>query len=534
MLKITLHDDPETLTFKLEGKLIGAYARELEQCWLTAASVRGTKALAVDLREVDFIDDEGRRVLLVLYQEGATFRASGPLTSTIVEDLARPGRTIHVSRMAWVIVCAALALAGRAAAQTVPAIRLTLRDAIQTALTQNPRIAIANLNIAESQQNANLSRSALLPQVNVEVTEAVRRANIQAQIGLSFPGFPKHVGPFWVFQGGPGFSIPLLDLTAYRRWQASREDITGSKAEQTSIREQNVQLVVSQYLGSLRAAADVTAARSRLEVAKALLDLATDLQKSGAGIRIDTLRSDVQYQNERQRLIVAGTQYKTSLYALARLLNVDPRTPLELTDQGTFFETPAFEGPTTVEAAFENRPELQAIESRIRALELQRRSAADQRLPRLSLTGGWAEQGLTPGSAIPTYNYQGNIDIPLFTGGRIRAQRAVADLEVRKAEQDRQDTRNRISLEVQTALAELESARSEVEVANHGLELTREELTQARDRFQAGVTNNIEVTQAQDEVSRANDNQIQALYRYNQARADLARATGQIERIFAK
>ena len=174
-----------------------------------------------------------------------------------------------------------------------------------------------------------------------------------------------------------------------------------------------------------------------------------------------------------------------------------------------------------MEAAFENRPELQAIESRIRALELQRRSAADQRLPRLSLTGGWAEQGLTPGSAIPTYNYQGNIDIPLFTGGRIRAQRAVADLEVRKAEQDRQDTRNRISLEVQTALAELDSARSEVEVANHGLELTREELTQARDRFQAGVTNNIEVTQAQDEVSRANDNQIQALYRYNRSRTSL-------------
>ena len=278
----------------------------------------------------------------------------------------------------------------------------------------------------------------------------------------------------------------------------------------------------------------MTAARSRLDVAKALLDLSTDLQKNGAGIRIDTLRSDVQYQNERQRLIVAETQYKTSLFALARLLNVDPRTPIELTDQGTFFETPSYEGATTVETAFENRPEIQAIESRLRALELQRRAASDQRMPRLSITGNWGEQGLTPGSSIPSYNYQGNIDIPLFTGGRIRAQRSIADLEVKKAEQDRQDTRNRISVEVQTALEELNAARSEVEVANHGLDLTREELTQARDRFQAGVTNNIEVIQAQDEVSRANDNQIQALYRYNQARADLARATGQIERIFTK
>ncbi len=413
-------------------------------------------------------------------------------------------------------------------------VKLTLQDAIQRALKQNPQVVIANLNIAESQQNANVARSAILPQAALEVSEAVRRANIQAQIGLAFPGFPKHVGPFWVFQGGPSFSIPLLDLTAYRRWRAAREDIAGSRAEEISAREQNVQLVVSQYLGTLRAAADVTAARSRMDVAKALLDLAADLQRNGAGTRIDTARADVQYQNERQNVLVAETQLKTSAYALARLLDIDPRTPIELTDQKSFFETPAFEGNTSVDAAFANRPELQAIESRLRSLQLQRRAAADQRLPRLTITGDWAEQGLSPGSAIPTYNYQGNIDIPLFTGGRIRAQQAVADLEIRKAEQDRIDTRNLVAVQVQTAIAELESARNQVEVATHALDLAREVLGQARDRFQAGVANNIEVIQAQDDVARANDNQIQALYRYNQARADLARATGQIERIYSK
>jgi outer membrane protein TolC len=368
----------------------------------------------------------------------------------------------------------------------------------------------------------------------MEISEAVRRTNIQAQLGLPFAGFPKHIGPFWVFQGGPSFSVPLLDLTAYRRWRAAQEDINGSRAEQISARELNVQLVVSQYLGTLRAAADITAARSRMDVAKALLDLAADMQRNGAGTRIDTARADVQYQNERQNVLVAETLYKTSLYALARLLDVDPRTPIELTDQKSFFETPAFEGNTTVETAFANRPELQAVESRLRSLHLQRRATADQRLPRLSITGEWAEQGLSPGSAIPTYNYQGNIDIPLFTGGRIRAQQAVADLEVQKAEQDRQDTRNRVAVEVQTALAELDSARNQVDVANHALDLAREVLGQARDRFQAGVANNIEVIQAQDDVARANDNQIQALYRYNQARADLARSTGQIERTYTK
>ncbi len=127
-----------------------------------------------------------------------------------------------------------------------------------------------------------------------------------------------------------------------------------------------------------------------------------------------------------------------------------------------------------------------------------------------------------------------NLDIPLYTGGRIKAQTAVSGIELKKLAQQQDELRNRIALEVKTALAELESAKTEVEVANLGVDLAGQEVTEARDRFQAGVANNIEVITAQDELSRANDNQIGALYRYNQARADLAHATGQMESLYAK
>ena len=124
--------------------------------------------------------------------------------------------------------------------------------------------------------------------------------------------------------------------------------------------------------------------------------------------------------------------------------------------------------------------------------------------------------------------------MPLFTGGRIQAERARAGIQIRAVQQQEQDIRNRVALEVKTALAQLASARSEVDVANLGVDLARQEVDQARDRFQAGVANNVEVVQAQDELSRANDNQIGALYRYNQARADLAHSTGQMEALYAK
>jgi outer membrane protein TolC len=73
-----------------------------------------------------------------------------------------------------------------------------------------------------------------------------------------------------------------------------------------------------------------------------------------------------------------------------------------------------------------------------------------------------------------------------------------------------------------------------VTVANLGVDLAKQEVVQARDRFQAGVANNIEVITAQDELARASDNQIAALYRYNQSRADLAHSVGQMEAVYAK
>ena len=124
--------------------------------------------------------------------------------------------------------------------------------------------------------------------------------------------------------------------------------------------------------------------------------------------------------------------------------------------------------------------------------------------------------------------------MPLFTGGRIHAEIARADLDIQKLRQRQADLRNQIALDVKTALINLDSSRNEVQVANLGVQLSKEEVDQARDRFKAGVANNIEVIQAQDSLSRANDNQIAALYRFNQARADLARAIGQMERVYAK
>ena len=527
MLRITATREGEEITLKLEGKLSGPWVEEFSRCWNAATSTCKKESLRVDLTELTFVDPAGKQLLAWVYRQGGRLVGSGLMPKSLIDEITgtrsggggdwpqklKPGLSTIALLLLLPLLLGCRLLRGQD--QQAP-LQITLREAVQMALRENPQVQIANLNLAQSEKDHTISKSALLPQAQFQLFDKVQRFNLEAFIGKGLPGSPQHAGPFQVFQAGPGFSMPIFDLTLWRRWQESHQGVRASEAQESTVREKIVLLVVSQYLGGMRAAAAVTAARSRVKLAQALHEQAEDLQKHGVGTGLDTLRANVQLQNEKQRLMEAETQYEVSLYGLARLLSLNPHQKIELADQPSFFETPELHANQSLEQAYENRPEMKTLAARERIAQLQRKSAGESRLPKLSLDGGWAYQGLSLPTAIPSYQYQVSVDFPLVTSGRIRAEKAKAALEMRKVDQERLDMRNQITLEVKTAIARLESARNQVDVANLGVKLAREEVSQARDRFDAGVTNNIEVITAQDELARAKDNQIAALYQYNQ------------------
>ncbi len=544
MLRITTTDDAGKVTLKLEGKLSGPWVEEFERCWRASTDIYRSKALVVDLSGVTFVDPAGKKVLCAMSGEGAQLMGTGLMPKALIDEICAekpaanhgkgPHKVKHEALHLLVVFILPLLLASRAHGQSAGPLRLTLRDAVATALKENPQVQIATLSFAESQQDKDVARSALLPQAGVEVFDRANRFNLYAEFGSKFPGIPEHAGPFQFFQGGPTVSMPLLDLTLWRRLQAAHQGVSASQAQETTMREQIVLLVVSQYLAGMRASAALKAAQSRVDLAQALYDQANDLQKHGVGTGIDTLRSNVELQNEKQRLLEAQTQQKVALYGLARLLNLDPQREIDLADTPNFYQTPEIDANQSLEQAYETRPEMKALAAQAHMAELARRGASESRLPTIDFLGTWGEQGLSAPSSIPAYIFQVTVDVPLFTGGRIHAEIAKANLEIKKVEQERDDLRNQIALEVKTSQAQLEASQHEVDVANLGVKLAEEEVTQARDRFQAGVANNIEVVSAQDALARANDNQIAALYDYNQSRADLSHAIGQIEDLYAK
>ena len=544
MLRITTEKKRGRTVLSVEGRLSGPRVPMLEQCWREIRSGAADEKFHVNLCGVTFIDGAGKALLKAIHSEGGQLIAEGCLNQAIVKEITAEAKSGNTEKRGkgpgfffYVVFFSLVIGAKPSSAQNAVSpepVKLTLEQSVALALKQNTTAQIAILTAAEAEQDKNISRAALLPDAALQVSDAARRQNLETGFGTSIPGIPQHIGPFQVFNAGVAFGSPVFDLTLWRRYQAAKELAGAEKATSFSTREQVILLVVSQYIGSLRAVANVTASKSRVELAQALYDQAADLQKEGVGTGIDTLRANVELQNEKQSLIQAENDRDSSLYVLSRLLNLDPRQKIELADSLSFFDTPQPEMEPSIDAALTERNEWKSLAEQIKAAQHQKQASQAERLPSLRFDGNWAYQGTSTNNGIPVYTYQAGINMPLFTGGRIHAEIVKADLQIRVLEQQKADLRNSIALDVKTALLNLESARNEVQVANLGVQLAKEEVDQARDRFKAGVANNIEVIQAQDALARANDNQIIALYRFNQARADYARGIGQMEKIYAK
>jgi outer membrane protein len=424
---------------------------------------------------------------------------------------------------------------GQASAPPAPpppaAISLTLKDAVQIALKQNPQVVVARLLSLESDRGRQIARAALLPQANLTAAGAVGQYNLAS---VERTTTRTTSGPYQFIQAGPAFSQTIFNLPLFRDYQIASEGTREARAQESATREEVVASVVSQYILVLRAIATYDAAKVRVDLAQRLFEQASSLQKTGIGLKIDTTRAQVELQNEKQNLIDAETDMHTTNYVLAQLLNLPANQEPVVADKLEFFNLPEVDRAAAIASALVDRPEIKAQASQERIADLGKKSASEERLPQIDFTGDWLYQGSRFNNGVPAYNYSIGLTVPLFTGGRIHAEIARAELEKQRIAENRQSLEASIVQEVKSAIDQLNAARQNVDVANLGLQLANDEVAQAQRRFAAGVTTNVEVVTAQDALARANSNQIDALYRFNQSRVNLAQAMGEVQNTYAK
>ncbi len=286
------------------------------------------------------------------------------------------------------------------------------------------------------------------------------------------------------------------------------------------------------YMEASRSDAAVKARLADLELSQQLLKLAQDRKQAGVATGLDVTREEVQVENTRQRLLVAQNDHESAKLNLIRTLGIDFNVTVTLTDELTMAKVESQTPETALSVARENRAELKAQLTRQKLASLSLSSVTSERIPSLSLNGDYGWIGLKPDEALATRSVGLMLSVPIFDGGQREGRISESRSRVRQELIRMKDVSDQVTLEVRNALLTLDSSTQQVTVAEKGLSLSMKELTFARDRFAAGLATNIEITNAQTPVARARDNLIEALFRFNASRINLARAKGEIEQLF--
>jgi outer membrane protein TolC len=544
MLKISFTETPVEEKWTLHGRLTAPWVRELRASWRKNHSRHKDRACIVDLNEITLIDKSGERFLRMLVREGAQCIASGVYIKLILERLTASGKSGFLNRLTGVFAAALLAgLIGPTAAkaQNIPAtgsvpsgpasnqvLQLTLRDAINAALRYN-------LGAIESAENARIARgqrlialSNLLPQISAGASENVQQVNLATFgfNGLKAQGIPTVVGPFSYSLVDASISQTVFSREFIQRFRAARTAEQAAQLSYQDILDVVTFTVGNAYLQIIEASSHIEAQEAQVRNAKALYDQAVDQVQAGTAPRIDATRTEVQLHTEEYNLSVARNNFEVAELTLGRAIGLPLGQQFQLADALPYSDINPLSVDDALQMAYKSRRDfLSALDSQKAAAQTLS-AAKGERYPTVAVNGDYGDIGPTFGHSHGIFAFQAGIKVPLFTGGRIKGDITQAEAALRQRKAEAENIRGQIDYDVRTAFLNLKAAKEQVDVAKQNVALANENVRRSKDRFTSGVTDSVEVVQAEQALASANDQYITSLYNHNFTKLSLARALG--------
>ena len=337
------------------------------------------------------------------------------------------------------------------------------------------------------------------------------------------------IGPFSYFDARASATQRVFDWKAIQKYRSSVVGESVARFNLQDARDLVVLATGSAYLQAIAGTARVETAQAQVETAHALYRKAVAQQEAGVAPAIDTLRAQVEYQTRQQQLIAASNDFAKQKISLARVIGLAPGQEFDLADKAPYQAFPLPDLETSLQRAYSFRSDYKAARDRLVAAQLQRSAATAGYFPTLDLAANFGEIGKVPGDVLPTYAVFGTLNIPIFQGGKVHGDVLKAEASLRQAQAQMADVRGQIDQDIRNALLDLKSSADQVEVAQSSVNLAEQAITQSRDRFSAGVTDNLEVIQAQEALASAHESLISSLYLHNLAKVSFARALGRAE-----
>ena len=418
---------------------------------------------------------------------------------------------------------------------------LSLDDAISLGLERNARLRFEHANQRTVRGYQGQITNALIPNLQF------RAASTAQQLNLAALGFnPATVGPLLSQVGVDPSTLKTIvkvnttsaqlsidqvlfnlpDLELYRAIKPEFKSVDLNVADAS---EQLVQAVTTAYLKVLADQANLDNTIAQEASARALLDQTTQLDQAGVGIRLDVLRAQVEYQQRQQAHVSAEAQMDKDGIQLNRVMGLPAGQQLDLTDDAPFSELGDLDLNQARQTALTHRNDLLALQQSMVVASREARAVRYQRLPTLAVNGFYGILGETTGSYHGVFTAQGSLKVPVFREAGQRGEQQTAEAQLQQLRDQEDNLRGTIEAQIRTSLLDVETASQLVKVAQSNADLSQQELADAKDRFGAGVTDNLEVVNAQAAVTGTQTQLVNALYQYNVAKVGLARSTGVLQ-----
>ena len=406
---------------------------------------------------------------------------------------------------------------------------LSLTEAVDFGLKANLGLIDTEQEHAQSRAARMRALSVLLPQLNAELIGTFRDFPLNT-IGAQKLGLPNMIGNFNYQIADISLQQKVLDISALHEIKAAHAEEAVSEASLADARNIVVLASTSAYLQVLASQSRVKEAEAELASSQALESLLKDRVKREVSPEIDAIRATVTRESAEQRLALAQVRLEKDKLGLTRIIGLPVEQEFTLTTDLGFTKAPQQDLDTLVQEATASRQDLKAAAARVEFSKQQVKAQSAKRLPDIEIHANGGETGVNFGHDYGTYEVAGRLSVPIFTGRRIEADVQTATATLRRREAEYQDLQQRTRFDVRSAVLDLRAADTSVDVAKTNLHLAKEGLRQAKDRFDAGVSNSLELIQAEQAVASAEDNDIASVYAHNLAKLLLVRSTGTAER----
>lgn len=408
---------------------------------------------------------------------------------------------------------------------TADNLSLTLDDAVQRGLQTNLGLLLSNTQVVNARGQRLQDLQALLPSIDGSINETLMQTDLAAE-GLKIPGFPTIIGPFGYTDLRANLKWTAFSLNSMKTYMASRHYFKAAQLSSEDARQMVILTVGNAYLRVLADKAQIDSTQAQVETSKVSLDQAVSNHAAGTAPKLDELRAQVDYQTLEQQLIVARNTWEKDKISLARIIGLPLAQNFELADKAPYsaFDQPEIQA--AIKQALDTRKDRQASAELTKANVDQRKAATDDRLPTLKAEADYGDIGVNVRKSHGTGNATGTITIPIFKEAEFRGEAQVAQSQLDQQRDQQSDIDAQIEADVRDSLLDIASSQQQVEVSHSNVQLSNEVLSEAQDRYKAGVSDNLAVSEAQQTVAQADSQYINSLYQHNLAKLNLARAMG--------